>query len=220
MIIKTLVRNHLSQETASEWFMILDNADDEAIWGKGELSCDRTLTKYLPKTLNGSILVTTRTRKLATSQAGKEVIELREMEPGEAFSTFHSLLEGVTHTALDPTTSKLLEKLTYLPLAVVQAASYLNERQESVETYLELLDDAEQHVIDLLEEDFRDSTRYPESKNPVALTWSSLSSMFASTISWQRSISITWRASGRRISHSPYCLKPGHERNVWMPLEY
>ena len=71
------------------WLLVLDNADDEAIWGKGELSCDRTLTKYLPKTLNGSILVTTRTRKLATSQAGKEVIELREMEPGEAFSTFH-----------------------------------------------------------------------------------------------------------------------------------
>jgi hypothetical protein len=35
--------------------------------------------------------------------------------------------------------SVLLEKLTYLPLAIVQAASYMNMTQEPMKTYLELV---------------------------------------------------------------------------------
>ncbi|ERF70439.1 hypothetical protein EPUS_04717 [Endocarpon pusillum Z07020] len=100
--IKELVKHRLSDGYAHKWLMILDNADDEAIWGA---------------------------------------------------------------------TSKLVETLQYLPLAIVQAAAFINMNDESIQTYLELLDDSEEHTIELLSEDFQDEGRYKEAQNPVASTW-------------------------------------------------
>ncbi len=69
-------------------------------------------------------------------------------------------------------TSKLVERLTYLPLAIVQAAAYINMNNTSTQDYLEFLDDTEENVIDLLSEDFsNDEQRYKKGQNPVASTW-------------------------------------------------
>jgi len=43
--------------------------------------------------------------------------------------------------------------------------------QESVQTYLRLLDQPEDDIIKLLSEDFGDPSRYPNAKNPIATTW-------------------------------------------------
>lgn len=54
-------------------------------------------------------------------------------------------------------TITLLAKLTRLPLAIVQAAAYINENGIALVDYLSLLDEQEEDVIDLLSEDFEDS---------------------------------------------------------------
>jgi hypothetical protein len=46
-------------------------------------------------------------------------------------------------------TNALLSQLTYLPLAIVQAAVYINENAVSLTDYLSLLAEQEQEVIDL-----------------------------------------------------------------------
>ena len=66
---------------------------------------------------------------------------------------------------------KLLQKLTFLPLAIVQAAAYINENGTTLADYLLLLEDQEQIVIELLSEEFEDEGRYRDTKNPVATTW-------------------------------------------------
>jgi hypothetical protein len=71
---------------------------------------------------------------------------------------------------------ELLQQLTFLPLAIVQAAAYINENGITFSAYLSLLKDQEQDVIDLLSEDFEDDGRYRDTqntdvKNPVATTW-------------------------------------------------
>jgi hypothetical protein len=65
----------------------------------------------------------------------------------------------------------LLLKLTYLPLAIVQAAAYINENEISLVEYAALLNDTEQNRIDLLSREFKDEGRYKDIKNLVAITW-------------------------------------------------
>ncbi|KIX06336.1 uncharacterized protein Z518_04312 [Rhinocladiella mackenziei CBS 650.93] len=171
--IKSLFKQRLSRSPLEKWLLILDNADDELLWGKptGPMSSAVTLVEYLPKTTHGSIIVTTRTRQVASFLAGKEVIELREMSPPEGVEMFTKSLERPELAIDGPAISTLLEKLAYLPLAIIQAASFINMTQRPVQTYLKLLDQSEEDVIQLLSKDFGDPTRYSNAKNPVATTW-------------------------------------------------
>jgi hypothetical protein len=57
-------------------------------------------------------------------------------------------------------TSILLLQLTYLPLAIVQAAAYINKNEIVIADYLELLAEQEEGVIDILSEEFEDDGRY------------------------------------------------------------
>ena len=171
--VKELVKHHLSDSAVGEWLMILDNADDEDIWGRQSPSNDpeSRLVDFLPRTASGSILITTRTRLVATYLAGKEVIELKAMSSGEASQMLTDGLERPEMTADHDITLKLLDTLACLPLAIAQPAAYMNMTQQPVRTYLQLLDEAETDVIELLSEDFGDPSRYPGAKNPVATTW-------------------------------------------------
>jgi hypothetical protein len=68
-------------------------------------------------------------------------------------------------------TNALLLQLTYLPLAIIQAAAYINENAISLADYLLLLAEQKAEVIDLLSEEFKDNGRYCLIKNLVATTW-------------------------------------------------
>jgi hypothetical protein len=66
---------------------------------------------------------------------------------------------------------ELLDELTYLPLAIAQAAAYLDRNRLSVADYLTLLRGAEEDMVGAMSREFHDSTRYPGSQNAVATTW-------------------------------------------------
>ena len=68
-------------------------------------------------------------------------------------------------------TTKLLRELTHLPLAISQAAAYINIKKVPIAKYLERLQHTEQDTIRLISKEFPDNTRYPGSKNAVATTW-------------------------------------------------
>lgn len=118
--VKNLVKQYLSQKSAGNWLMILDNADDEGIWGvpakrsgNGDGSENGTaLAESLPKCATGRILVTTRSRRVAVHMAGKEVVELPEMNQEEAVETFLGLLIKPEARMDAEQTSKLVERLT------------------------------------------------------------------------------------------------------------
>jgi tetratricopeptide (TPR) repeat protein len=171
--VKGLVKQRLSHASSGKRLIILDNADDEAFWGKKTRQSvgGTALAEYLPNSSKGSILVTTRSRWVATHLAGKEVVDLLEMSPDEALDTLKILLAKPEILNNTDVALNLLEKLTYLPLAIVQAAAYINANDESVQVYLDLLNDTEENVIDLLSEDFGDEGRYKEAQNAVASTW-------------------------------------------------
>jgi len=170
--VKNLVKQRLSAGT-ERWVLILDNADEDALWGQHADAGTgiSSLAHHLPRTTSGFIVITTRTPSVAAFLSGKDVIELPMMSPDDGIQMFTQALRK-PDLAMDlQATLMLLEELAYLPLAIIQAASYLNMTGRTVQTYLRLLDKPEEEVIKLLSKDFEDSTRYANAKNPVASTW-------------------------------------------------
>lgn len=68
----------------------------------------------------------------------------------------------------DATTTELLDELTYLSLAIAQAAAYLNVNRISVTQYLRLLRNTEQDIAGLKRREFHDDTRYENSAKALA----------------------------------------------------
>ncbi|KAF2260180.1 HET-domain-containing protein [Lojkania enalia] len=175
--VKRLVQGYLSKENTGRWLLLFDNADDIDMWiAKAESELQpgggsQPLIDYLPKSKQGTILFTTRDRRLAVKLAQQNVVGVLAMREDAATELLEKCL-------LDPKlinnrhdTSALLSQLTYLPLAIVQAAAYINENGIAITDYLSLLADQEKEVIDLLSEEFEDDGRYRDVKNPVATTW-------------------------------------------------
>ncbi|KAJ6194501.1 kinesin light chain [Bipolaris maydis] len=167
--IKELVKQRLSSSRAGRWLMVVDNADDPSILF--ETAESQGIVEYLPKSEKGIILYTTRTMEVAVSLTQYDVLKLEAMDRPDAIDFFsESLIRKELlreHTARD----ELLEELTRLPLAIAQAAAYLNMNRMTIAKYLRLLRNTEQDLIGLLSREFRDNTRYKGSANAVATTW-------------------------------------------------
>jgi hypothetical protein len=179
--VKKLVQAHLSQDNAPPWLLIFDNADDMSMWtrlpGSAPVSAPGTkagsggLKDYLPRSKQGCIVFTTRDKKTAVKLVGQNFIEVPEMDENGAMELLQKSLACPTPLADQRDAKALLAELTYLPLAIVQAAAYMNENSIAPADYLSLFNEQEEDVIELLSEEFEDDWRYKSVKNPVATTW-------------------------------------------------
>ena len=170
--VKKLVQAHLSQADARPWLCVFDNADDLGMWirSSGSEPGSGNLKDYLPTSKQGSIIFTTRDKKVAVKLASPNIVEVPEMDEDGAVELLQkSLVKPDLEDAQHART--LVGELTYLPLAIVQAAAYINENSMALMEYLSLLNEQEEEVIELLSEEFEDDWRYRSSKNPVATTW-------------------------------------------------
>ncbi|TGJ83479.1 hypothetical protein E0Z10_g5315 [Xylaria hypoxylon] len=163
--IKLLVREALNNESAGRWLMIIDNADDIELFFS-----NASLSEYLPSSYKGSILFTTRDHK-ATIDLSSTSVPIERLERDES----HELLEKSLHEyQLQNTeaTTKLLNFLEDLPLAIKQASAFMAKEGISTTEYLEFCQSSESDVINLLSEDFKDLHRYQQTPNPVVKTFS------------------------------------------------
>ncbi|KAI1426992.1 hypothetical protein F5Y12DRAFT_739426 [Xylaria sp. FL1777] len=167
--LKECVRRYLESERAGKWLLIVDNADDmEIVFGSSDKL--KGIDEYLPGSDNGLTLFTTRSRKVAVEVAGSDVIDLNEMSLDEAKEFLQKTLIN-KQLLQDKTAEELFQELTYLPLAISQAAAYLNQNQISIRKYLALLRSTEQDLISLMSRELHDNTLYRRSQNAVATTW-------------------------------------------------
>jgi len=171
--VKKLVQRYLSDESAGRWLLIFDNADDIDMWINRDGAKDASpgLIDCLPQSNQGSLVFTTRSRKVAVKLTQQNVIEVSEMDEDLARQLLRKSLINQDLVQNHQDTVNLLKQLTFLPLALVQAAAYINENGITLSDYLSLLDDQEQNVIDLLSTDFEVEGRYRDSKNPIVMTW-------------------------------------------------
>ncbi|KAL1891094.1 hypothetical protein Sste5346_007920 [Sporothrix stenoceras] len=172
--IKQLVQDHISSEEAGRTVLVFDNADDISMWVSRAAPGARRLLDSLPKGDHVSILVTTRNNELAHKLISSPqcLVELPDVGEHDSKELLRKLLVNKDLLNNDEEVVELLQWLTHLPLAIVQAANYINQRACSLQTYLELLDDQEENVVELLSHDFEDHARLEsDGKNPIATTW-------------------------------------------------
>ncbi|RDW58409.1 hypothetical protein BP5796_12339 [Coleophoma crateriformis] len=166
------VRRKLSGENQGRWLMIIDNVDDEnVLYAKDATRGNKRMYDYLPRSRRGMILCTTRTKKIAVKLAPGDFLSLPQMDATEARQLLTNSLKGQEDIEQGQLIQDLLQSLTWLPLAIVQAVAFMNENGTSVSRYLEILRETDRSLINTLNEHFEDSTRDRDSQNAVVATW-------------------------------------------------
>ncbi|MCJ1391951.1 hypothetical protein MMC18_004818 [Xylographa bjoerkii] len=170
------VRAWLLEPKNGSWLMVIDGADDiftvdsssttnstrnTPVPSKVRCSLGE-LGYYIPAPTHGKLLFTTNNRSTAKILASNgQVIEVTSMCPDDASLLLKEKL-AERHTLWSDEKSsqqiwrkdelqKLADQLDYIPLALVQAASYLRETSLSTKDYLELLNTNELELTKLLE---------------------------------------------------------------------
>ena len=169
---KRLVKETLSLGNVGDWLMVVDNVDDsQVLLGVDDESHGSArLIDYIPHSNRGAILFTTRSRKAATDLTQGNVLELNDMGKAEARQL---LARRTTRQALlndEAAVGVLLESLAGLPLAIVQAAAFMNQNDTPVSEYVSLLQHAGTKA-ELFSEHFEDSSRYRSMDSTIAKTW-------------------------------------------------
>ncbi|KAJ5917547.1 hypothetical protein N7466_011101 [Penicillium verhagenii] len=181
--IYKLVENRLRDEKTGKWICILDNVDDDKFLysfqaaRKEDTIRDPThastkpLLEYIPRGRNGSIVITSRTKEVALKLVDrKDLVEVKAMDSSEALE----LLQRKLQQAGDGEESqKLVHTLEFMPLAIVQAASYIQNRtpRYSISQYLKDFQESDRKAIRLLKAEAGHYYRDWEAKNSILVTW-------------------------------------------------
>ncbi|KLO97530.1 Uncharacterized protein Y057_8853 [Fusarium fujikuroi] len=177
--ILQLVFNWLSKVRNGKWLLVLDSADDSNVFlhsTGGNNNNGRKLVEYLPQSANGSILVTTRNKDLAFRLTGtfQAIHEIGPMTQEEALK----LLENKLGTLSDANTAvDLVKSLDLVPLAISQAAAYIQMRapRTSLVQYLDEFRQSESKRVKLLGHDTgdlrRDLRQEGGASNAILTTW-------------------------------------------------
>ncbi|EMR84639.1 putative tpr domain protein [Botrytis cinerea BcDW1] len=177
-----LVHDWLHDDRKGKWLVILDNADDASFLvqaqSKGRdgqtsnnIENTRPLITYLPHCPNGSILVTTRSRDAALKLVEqRDIIAIGPMGMVEALALVEKKLEKCDN---NDNIAELVEALEFMPLAIVQAASYISKRTPhySLQDYLKDFRKNDRKRTSLLDHDSEQLRRDWEAKNSILITW-------------------------------------------------
>jgi hypothetical protein len=125
---------------------------------------------------------------VALAVADDSKVELAEMSEEEARDFLKVLLPRMPGD--DDSATALLRKLTYLPLAISQAAAYIKRNNTTIPMYLSLLRKTQKEATGLLSREFPDPNRYEASRHAVATTWL-----------------VSFNKSGGRTGRRPICCR-------------
>jgi tetratricopeptide (TPR) repeat protein len=174
-----LVHDWLRDETNGQWLMVIDNVDNVETFfplrkrqrDEADASVQISLATYLPQSNNGIILVTSRCKDAASRLTGgyNKIKEVLVMDEGEGLQLLRNKLQ-------DPSTEEgavdLLRALDYIPLAITQAAAYINRRAHmTVASYLNEFRRNRKRKESLLNWEAVELRRDESASNSVVTTW-------------------------------------------------
>lgn len=171
-----LVSKWLEQEPPSSWLVILDNADLEKTFidptdNASTSGTSNKIKDYIPTAPNGRALITSRNRVVATNLTHRSrVIEVPSLTHAEG----RQLLEhavGADKLDDEDEVQQLLTALEHLPLAISQAAAYIDEHDITIARYLRMLKADDHALVKTLSKSMRDTRRDQESLNSVIASW-------------------------------------------------
>lgn len=131
------------------------------------------LADYIPDCPHGSILVTTRDKRVAVrilkNTSPLSLINVLPMGQTEAAELVHQVLAGEDYS--DEDVCQLTQSLEYIPLAITQAAAFILENCISIPIYIQRYMDNKDDAVELLSHDFEALGRDEETHNAVTTTW-------------------------------------------------
>ncbi|ETS78637.1 hypothetical protein PFICI_10699 [Pestalotiopsis fici W106-1] len=194
--ILQLVGNWLQSGKSGRWVVILDNVDNAGLLlatsdvrRDGQLSTSshsdnlvgvsssptsQTPISYLPYCPHGSVLITSRSRDVALRLVeARDVVAVEPMSQVDAIALIEKKL-GTLGKPIDVADTEALAKsLECMPLAIVQATSYISQRAPrcSVRQYLEKFEQSDRKRASLLDFERGQLRRDREARNSIILTW-------------------------------------------------
>lgn len=165
-----LLSNWLCDEKRGKWVLVLDNVDDDQFLQENTQS-GQPLSAQLPLSTNGTIIITTRSREVASRLVeDRNIIDIEPMTEQDAVTLFEKKL-GLQ--AEKEAVTELIAALDLMPLAIVQAAAYIKQRAPrcSVQQYLEQFRKGDRKRTRLLEKEGGRHRRDWEAKNSIMVTW-------------------------------------------------
>ncbi|KAJ5671003.1 P-loop containing nucleoside triphosphate hydrolase protein [Penicillium longicatenatum] len=171
------------QDKSGKWILVLDNLDDDRFLHeippaeKGGLTDDkrdppgRPISAYFPKTLSGSIIITSQSRRVALRTVqDSSIISVEPMSEKYAARLFE---KKFGEKATNEDVIRLTEALDFMPLAIVQAAAYIKQRfpRLSIISYVEQFRKSNRQKTRLLRYDELDHRRDSEASSSILTTW-------------------------------------------------
>ncbi|KAL6716037.1 hypothetical protein ACLMJK_006999 [Lecanora helva] len=134
-----LVHDWLQDKITDEWLMIIDNDEYPSTEDSRASKWSVSLQDFLPETVQSRILVTSRQPRPASTLTGKRknIFEIGPMSKHDATQLFRDLYRRECN---DLQVNNLLERINYLPLAIVQCASFMRRRECSLNEYVAMFD--------------------------------------------------------------------------------
>lgn len=161
--------------------LILDNVDDAKFLLENQPHCisqckesstkPRPLHDYIPRSQNGSVLITTRSKDAALELVGRhDIVVVEPLNQEDALELFRKKLDEPEDRG---DIAQLAELLGYMPLAIVQAGAYISQRVPrcSAKQYLEEFRRSDLEKSCLLDNEAECHRRDREAKNSIITTW-------------------------------------------------
>jgi tetratricopeptide (TPR) repeat protein len=160
-----LVHAYLGEPTAGEWQLILDNIDNIDVGFNGGFS----LINSLPQTERGCIIFTTINKNVAEILAPEHTIKLGAISADSGQEMMRSYLDKPISPQDQQHVGTLLNELSFLPMAIVHAAAFINTEGVTVKEYRSLLRDKKRALAQSDQES--NATPDPSIDDPVTATW-------------------------------------------------
>ena len=181
--ILQLVCTWLRRQQRNKWLLVVDNADHSVAFRDGpkeetnaELGTVHALaspfSKYIPETRNGFVLITSRSKTIAR-RLTRDITTVLTVEPmplNDARFLLHLRIAAGEDVEGE---DQLLETLSRIPLALKQAAAYINRDAPrlTVKKYLEELFEGGSAQVELLYQGLSDVHRDPNTAKSIGQTW-------------------------------------------------
>jgi tetratricopeptide (TPR) repeat protein len=148
------VKECLEKHNSPPWLMILDGADNPELFFGNQEGNNRV--NYIPQARRGQVLVTSRDDRILSLAAGQFVspangLHVGPMSVDDGIALFQKTVpRDYKHRALHaqitaPEGKKFLEMLGGLPLAIIQATSYMICEGTSIQDFIDLYEKVEEY---------------------------------------------------------------------------
>ena len=163
-----IVCHWLKAKLKTPWLMIIDNADEMDMFSAEPTALN--LARYIPDCPHGAILVTTRNKQVGIRVTrGRGLVEVPSMDLRDCEQLISQIIPGSDIGSNEM--RKLVETMDYLPLAISQAAAFMQENFISIAEYLEIYASEEKLLVERLSYSFSSEGRDDDLPSAVATTW-------------------------------------------------